>query len=157
MKTRVIAAAVLLPLLLIILIALPPVFTGILLALMCAVAAFELLWGAKLVKHPRLVAYTIIAAATTGMWCYFGNPYGFGLAGGLLFCCLLWGEMLIAKTKLRFEKVLVCIAGGLLIPSLLSAIVRIRNMELGAVYVLLPFLLSLPGPLWVCLPRIRRW
>ena len=142
MKTRVIAAAVLLPLLLIILIALPPVFTGILLALMCAVAAFELLWGAKLVKHPRLIAYTIIAAATTGMWCYFGNPYGFGLAGGLLFCCLLWGEMLIAKTKLRFEKVLVCIAGGLLIPYLLSAIVRIRNMELGAVYVLLPFLLS---------------
>lgn len=142
MKTRIIAAAVLLPMLLIILIALPPVCTGVLVAAMSAVAAYELLWGAKLVKHPRLIAYTAIAAATTAMWCYFGSPYGFGLAGGLVFCCLLWGEMLLAKTKLRFEKVLVCIAGGLLIPYLLSAIVRIRNMELGAVYVLMPFALA---------------
>ena len=142
MKTRIIAAAVLLPLLLIVLIALPPVCTGVLVAAMSAVAAYELLWGAKLVKHPRLIAYTMIAAATTGMWCYFGSPYGFGLAASLIFCCLLWGEMLIAKAKLPFEKVLVCIAGGLLIPYLLSAIVRIRNMELGAVYVLMPFALA---------------
>lgn len=142
MKIRILAAAVLLPLLLIVLIALPPVFTGILLAAMCAVAAFELLWGTKLVRHPRLVAYTVIAAAITGIWCCCGSPYSWGLAGGLAFCCLLWGEMLIAKAKLPFEKVLVCVAGGLLIPYLLCAIVRIRYMELGAVYVLMPFALA---------------
>lgn len=142
LKIRILAAVVLLPLLLIILILLPPLFTGILLSVMCAIAAYELLWGTKLVRNPRLVAYTVIAAAVTGIWCSFGSPYGWGLAGGLAFCCLLWGEMLLAKTKLHFEKVLVCVAGGLLIPYLLCAIVRIRNMELGAVYVLLPFVLS---------------
>ena len=142
MKTRVIAAAVLLPLLLIVLIALPPIVAGILLALACAIGAYELLWGTKLVKHLRLIAYTMAAAAVTGIWCYLGCPYGFGLAASLVFCCLLWGEMLISKAKLRFEKVLVCIAGGMLIPFMLGAIIRIRNMELGAFYVLLPFLLS---------------
>ncbi len=142
MKTRVIAAAVLLPLLLVVLIALPPVVAGILLAFACAVAAYELLWGAKLVKHPRLIVYTMLAAVATGLWCYFRCPYGWGLAGSLVFCGLLLGEMLLAKTKLRFEKVLICIAGGMLIPYLLGAIIRIRNMELGAVYVLLPFLIS---------------
>ena len=142
MKTRVLAAAVLLPLLLIVLIALPPIVAGILLALACAVGAYELLWGTRLVKHLRLIAYTMVAAAVTGIWCYLGCPYGFGLAASLVFCSLLWGEMLISKAKLRFEKVLVCIAGGMIIPFLLSAIIRIRNMELGAFYVLLPFLLS---------------
>lgn len=142
MKTRIIAAAVCLPLLLIILIAMPPVFTGIMLAGMCAVAAVELLWGTGLVKNLRLIAYTVIAAATVGIWCYCGSPYGWGLLGGLVFCCLLWGEMLAAKGKLRFEKVLVCIAGGLLIPYLLCAVVRIRNMEFGAAYVLMPFALA---------------
>ena len=142
MKTRVIAALVLLPLLLVVLIALPHVVAGILLALACAVAAYELLWGTKLVKHPRLIVYTVLAAAATGLWCYFRCPYGWGLAGSLVFCSLLLGEMLLAKTKLRFEKVLICIAGGMLIPYLLGAIIRIRNMEMGAVYVLLPFLIS---------------
>lgn len=142
MKTRVIAAVVLLPLLLIVLIALPPVVAGVLLAAVCAIAAYELLWGTKLVKHLRLVAYTMLAAAATGLWCYFGYPYGWGLIGSLVFCSLLLCEMLLAKTKLRFEKVLICIAGGMLIPYLLGAIIRIRNMELGVVYVLLPFLIS---------------
>ena len=142
MKIRIMAAAVLLPLLLVVLIALPPIGTGIMLAAMSAVAAIELLWGTKLVRHPRLIAYTVIAAAVTGVWCYLECPYGWGLLGALVFCCLLWGEMLAAKGKLRFEKVLVCVAGGLLIPYLLCAIVRIRNMELGEIYVLFPFALA---------------
>ena len=142
MKTRILAAVVLLPLLLIVLIALPPIVTAIMLAGMCAVAAFELLWGARLVKNPRLIAYTMVAAAINAFWCHGGSSYGWGLLGSLLFCCLLWGEMLAAKGKLRFEKVLVCIAGGMLIPYLLNAIVRIRNMEYGSIYVLMPFALA---------------
>ena len=142
MRMRLLAAVILLPLLLVVLIALPPIFTGILMAGVSAVAAFELLWGAKLVKNPRLVAYTVVAAAITGIWCSLGCPYGWGLLGALVFCCVLWGEMLGAQGKLRFEKVLVCIAGGLLIPYLLCAIVRVRYMEMGAAYVLVPFILA---------------
>ena len=43
MKMRILAAVVLLPLLLVVLIALPPIFTGIMMAGVSAVAAFELL------------------------------------------------------------------------------------------------------------------
>lgn len=142
MKTRIIAAAVLLPVLLVILIALPPVYTAVLLAAMSAVAAYELLWGTGLVKHLRLVAITALFAAGVSIWCFFDRPYVWGLAGMLALTYLLFGELLISKTKLPFEKVLVCLAGGILIPYLLSAIVRIRNMELGASLVLLPFVLA---------------
>lgn len=142
MKTRVIAAAVLLPLLLIVLLVLPSWGVGVLLSLMCAVAAFELLYGTGLVKHPRLIAYSMLTAAFVGVWCMLGCSHVWGVTGAFIFCCLLFGEMLMSKAKLRFEKVLVCVAAGLLIPYLLCSIVRIRNMELGVYYVLLPFAMA---------------
>lgn len=142
MKARIITAVVAIPLLLLVLLVLPSWVMAAILAVANAIAAWELLWGTGLVKHPRLVAYTAVAAAGVGIWCYFGSPYAWGLAGGVVFGCLLFGEMLISKAKLPFEKVLVCVAGGFLIPYFISALMRIRNMELGTVYVLLPFILA---------------
>ena len=141
-KTRVIAAVVLLPLLLLVLMALPPIFTAVLLAAMSAVAAYELLWGTGLVKHPRLIAYAMAEAAFIGIWCGLGSPYAWGFLGVLVFVFALFIEMLCANTKLGFDKIMICMAGGLLVPYLLCAIMRIRCMELGASLVLLPFLLA---------------
>ncbi len=142
MKTRIIAAAVLLPLLLVVLLALPSIFTALLLSAMCAVGAYELLWGTGLVKHPRLIAWSMLLAVLVPIWCYFDSPYAWGLAGCLCFCGLLFGEMLISKAKLPFEKVMLCFAAGLLIPYLLTAILRIRLMDLGNYYILLPFIMA---------------
>ncbi len=142
MKTRILAAAVLLPLLLLVLLALPPVFTALLFSAMCAVGAYELLWGTGLVKHPRLLTYSMAMAALVPVWCYLGCAYAWGLVGSLSFCFLLFGEMLISKAKLPFEKVMVCIAAGLLVPYLLSSILRVRMMELGVYYILLPFAMA---------------
>ena len=142
MKTRILAAVVLIPVLLIILFVLPSWGTGALFAIMCAIGAFELLWGTKLVRHPRLILYSVITAALVSLWCTFGSSHVWGVAGAFVFCCLLFGEMLLSKAKLHFEKILVCVAGGLLIPYLLCSIVRIRNMELGAYYILIPFAMA---------------
>ena len=69
-------------------------------------------------------------------------PYVWGLGGVLVFSLLLFGELLLSKAKLPFSKIMVCFAGGILLPYLLSAIVRIRGMELGAYLILLPFILA---------------
>ena len=142
MKSRIITAAVALPLLLGVLIFLPPWATAIFLSLANVLAAWELLWETGLVKHPRLVAYAAIFAAGVSVWCYFGNPYAWGIAGAVVFCALLFGEMLISKGKLPLEKVLITVAAGFLIPYFVSALMRIRNMEMGNVYILLPFVLA---------------
>lgn len=142
MKTRILAAVVLLPLLLVVLIVLPPFFTGLMLSVMGAIAAFELLWGTGLIRHIRLVAYTVLAAFLNGIWCYFGCPYGWGVLGIVAFCSVLFGELLASRGKLKFEKLMVCVAGGLLIPYLLCSIVRIRIMYMGYVYAMLPFVLA---------------
>ena len=54
MKQRIIVAAIALPLLLVVLLVLPKVATAILLALICAVAAWELMCVTKFVRHLRL-------------------------------------------------------------------------------------------------------
>ena len=143
MKTRVIAAAVLLPLLLLIVLALPKIFTAILFGLMAALAAYELLHGTSLVKHPRLIAYSMIMAFLVSIWCYFGKEYAVALLGILVFCAALFGEMMASHIKIPFEKIAYCLAAGLLIPFLFTSIVRIHAVKsTGRFFILIPFVLA---------------
>ena len=142
MKTRMLAAAALLPLLLIVLLVLPKIFTAILVALFCAFGAYELLQGTKLVTELRLTVYTAIMAFLVGIWCYFEMNYPAALLGVLFFSALIFAEMLVSHAKLDFRKAAVCFAGGLLIPFLMTSLVRIRILYNGAFYILIPFLLA---------------
>ncbi len=142
MKIRVIAAAALLPLLLIVLIFLPAVFTAVLFGLMAALAAYELLWPTGLVKQPRLIAYSMAMALLVPLWCHFGMAYAWALLGILAFFAALFAEVLAAHGKLPFEKIALCLAAGLLLPFLLSSVVRILEMDDGRILVLMPFLLA---------------
>jgi phosphatidate cytidylyltransferase len=142
MKVRIIAAVALLPLLLVVLIALPAVFTAILVGLLCAVAAYELLMKTGLVKEKRLVAYTAVMAFLVSVWSYFSASYAAALLGVIGFTTLLFAELMFSHTKPTFENIAVCFAAGLLVPFLLSALVRLRSGYNGAFYVLIPFLLA---------------
>lgn len=142
MKMRLIAAAALLPLLLIILLVLPQFFTAILVGAMCAISAYELLWGTGLVKEIRLLIYTVVMAFLVCMWSFFDMDYPAALLGVLLFSAVLFMEMLVSHGTLEFKKIAVCLAGGLLIPFLLSALVRIRVTNYGPFHILIPFLLA---------------
>ena len=142
MKIRVIAAVALLPLLLIVLLFLPTVFTAVLFGLMAAIGAYELLWGTGLVKQLRLIAYSAILALLVPIWCHFGMPYAWLLVGMIALFVALFAEMLASGGKLPFEKVAICFAAGLLLPFLLSAIVRILEGEKGRFLVLIPFVLA---------------
>ena len=63
MKTRIIAAAVLVPLLAITVFWLPLIITAIVFSLLSALAAFELLWGTGLCRVNRPVIYSMVMAA----------------------------------------------------------------------------------------------
>ena len=143
MKTRVISAAILTPLLLIVVLALPKIFTAILFGVMAAIAAYELLVGTGTVKHPRLVVYSMVMAFLVALWSYFGMPYAWGLLGVLVFFAALFVEMMISHIKLRFHKVTLCLAAGLLIPYLLCSLVRIHAVAVsGRYFIILPFIMA---------------
>ncbi len=143
MKTRILTAAILVPLLLIIVLALPKIYTAIALGLMCAIAAYELLVGTGYIKHIRLVIYCMITAFLMGLWCYFGCPYVWGLLGIMLFCVALFSEMLLSHIKLRFEKLAMCFVAGVLVPYLLTSLGRIHILAgYGRYYIMLPLIMA---------------
>lgn len=142
MKLRMLAAALLLPLLLVVLLALPALWTMVLVGLMAAVAAYELLWGTGLVKQPRLVAYSALMGFLTALWSLWGMSYVWFLLGILLFSAVLFGEILASHGKLPFSILAICMVGGFVVPFLLTALVRIRCMDHGKALILIPFAIA---------------
>lgn len=150
MKTRVISAVVLLPLLLVVVLVLPAWATALLFGAASAIAAYELLYRTGYVKNLRLVVYAMIMAVLVSFWS-LRQDRNLAALGILLYLLLLFGEMLAAHTKLRFEKICLCLAAGLLLPYLLTALVRIRAMyvgldpsqnEPGKFYILIAFVIA---------------
>lgn len=142
MKTRVLAALVLLPLLLAVVLFLPKIFTAILFGAMCALGAKELLGGTGLVKHSRLTLYAMIMAFFVGVWSSMWTVYALVLLGVFAFFVILFAELLILHKEMSFEELAVTFFGGFVIPFLLSSVVRLHNRSYGRVLILLPFVIS---------------
>ena len=142
MKTRIIAAVVLLPLLLLVVLAAPKVFTAILFGLMAAIAAYELLSGTGHVKHLRLNLYSMLMAFWTVLWCGLGIGYVWLLLGALIFWVVLFAEMMLSDMKLTFDKTALCLVAGLVLPLLFGSVVRIHSGAYGRYFILVPFAMA---------------
>ena len=142
MLKRTLTGAALIIVLIAVLLFLPKIFSAVLLSAMVAIAAHELLWTTRLVENRRLVSYAQIAAVLVVWWCYCGMPYAWALAGILAVTALCFAELLISHGKLPFQQVAMTMAAGLLVPFLLSALVRIVLMENGRYLIPAPFLMA---------------
>lgn len=151
MLVRILAAAVGLPLLLVIVLLLPPIGTAILFALACMVAAYEMLWRTGILKHKRIVVYTALMAAAVVMWSWLRacavvseqTLWLSTLLGLFVYACLLFCELLAAHTELKFTALCVALFSGIVYPFLIGALVRLRGMESGKYYILVAFIISM--------------
>lgn len=151
MLVRILAAAVGLPLLLVIVLLLPPIGTAVLFALACMVAAYEMLWRTGILKHKRIVVYTALMTAAVVMWswlraCAVVSEQTLWLSmllGLFVYACLLFCELLAAHTELKFTALCVALFSGIVYPFLIGALVRLRGMESGKYYILVAFIISM--------------
>ena len=142
MKTRVLAAAALLPLLLIVVLVLPKIFTAILFGAMAAIGAYELMKGTGLVTQKRLVIYAMSMAFLVSLWSVYWAQPGLARLGLLVFTGVLLGELLLSHTKLPFADVAMTFVAGVLVPYLLTAPVRMLSWINGRFFILLPFVIA---------------
>ena len=143
MKTRILVAAVGLPLLLLIVLALPSAGTAILVAAMCILAVYELLIGAGFCKHVRIFAYSSAMALAVCLWSWLDLPRALGMIAVLVYFCALFGELLAAHAGLSFKTVCCAAFAGLAVPYLLSALIRLRILDNGGFWVLTVFVLTM--------------
>ena len=167
MKTRIIAAAVLLPIFFAILFIFPPIVLTILVSIISALAASELLYATKNEKK-RIRIYTLISAAFVPIAVYLStlpmyapdpttaenasinaprDPYSALILITLLMTivffllCMLIIEAVLAfrtEKQIKIRQILISLAAGLLIPYALSSLISLKTMPYGHLLVLLP-------------------
>ena len=142
MKTRIIVAAVGLPLLLLVLLVLPEVFTAVLVAAMSVVAVVELLRGTGLVKNLCLTVLSALMAVAVCFWSYGGCPWTAAVVGLWIYFMALFGTLIASHGKLPFGEVCIAAFSGIVIPLLLSSLTRILLLNHGRYYILVPLILS---------------
>lgn len=142
MKTRIVAAAVLIPVLFLVTLVAPKWLAAVIFGLMLSIAAYELLYGTRLIRHPRLVLYSAVMAFAVAMWSCFEAVHAYAVLGLLLFCMLLFAEMMMDHVKVRFEMLCMCLFAGVVVPGLLTALVRILTMSIGRYVILIPFVIA---------------
>lgn len=142
MKTRILVAVVGIPLLLLVLLVMPTIATGILVAGMSVLAVYELLYVTGLVKDIRLIAISGLMALCVCLWSCGQREWGAAILGLWLYFAAMAVMMLFFRGKLPFETVGICAYAGVVVPLLLSALTRILTMDYGRFYILVPFIVA---------------
>ena len=142
MKTRIITAAVAIPVLLLILLVTHKVVAAVVWAALMAMAAYELLYSTGLLRESRLVVYACVMAFAVTMWSYFEAVHAYFLLLVLIYLALLFAEMMHAHVKITFDKICMCVVAGLLVPYLLSSLIRILTLKIGRYVILIPFIVA---------------
>ena len=142
MKTRIIAGVSLVAVLLLVVLVLDKSVAAILMGLLQAVAAYELLYRTRLVTNPRLTIYCVAMAFAIAVWSYYEAIHAWFVLLVLVFFLLLFSEMMRDHVKIRFEMLAMCFVGGLVVPYLMSSVVRILTMSIGRYVILIPFVVA---------------
>ena len=142
MKTRILAAAVLVPILLLLILVLDKVIAAVVMGILLAIGSYELLYRTKLVMRPRLVIYSSVMAFAVAMWSYMEAVHAYFLLLVMVYFMLLFAEMMMDHVKVRIEKLGLCLLAGLILPYMLSALIRILITNLGRYVIIIPFIVA---------------
>lgn len=146
MKQRVMVAVVGLPLLLVVVLALPAVATALLVSAIAAVGAFELLRAVGKNTH-RAQKLTIVSAALLPLVRYaFGTPAMLCFAAAFIYAVFALSVMEYGRDPIPFADVTACIVAGVIFPLFLGCITLLRaDEDYGRLFVLTPFFAAFAG------------
>ena len=142
MKTRILAAAVLVPILLVLVLFAPKMFSAVIFAVLMAIGSYELLYRTHLVQHSRLVVYASVMAFAVIMWSHAGAIHAWLLIGMLVYTLVLFAEMMMDHVKVRIEMLALCYVSGFIVPFLMGSLIRILGMTNGRHVILIPFVVA---------------
>ena len=142
MKTRIVAGAILVSVLFLVVLVLPKEIAALAMGILQAVAAYELLYRTKLVKKSSLVVISAAMAFVIALWSFYGAVHAWFVLLMLAYFLLMIGQMMRDHVKTRFESLAMCFVGGLVVPYMMSAVVRILSMNLGRYVILIPFFIA---------------
>ena len=144
MKQRLLVAAVGVPLLLVVLLALPPVATTALVCAIAAIAAYELIRTACKNPHPAAYVLTVVCAVVTVLSAQRTHIAWTYLPAALLIVLSMVAVLVFGTEKaMPFGDVAICVIGGTVLPRMYACIAILR--EISMTLVLMPFIIAFVG------------
>ncbi|MBQ8831416.1 MAG: phosphatidate cytidylyltransferase [Oscillospiraceae bacterium] len=145
MKTRIIVAAVAIPVLFVILFFLQPIFLALLTAIICAIAAYEFM-KAVCPDMKLWVKISVMVCAAAIPFVHL-TDISYALIRGILVVLLLvlFAEGIRTFSKedqVPFENIICCIFAGFVYPVMMSSLVTLKAMDNGKLLVLLPIVVT---------------
>jgi len=167
MKTRIIVAAVLLPVFFCVLFIFPPIVLTVIISIINIIAVYELLNAVNMSRNKSVLVYTMVSAGLIPFSIYLSfrmaaTDHAPGTITGTLTVIFLYTLLLsiffifislllieavltikntkaIEKgTQLKFRQIPIALTAGLLIPLMLSTLIGLKTMPYGHLFVLLP-------------------
>jgi len=143
MKSRIIVAVLLVPILLIIMLFTPSICFAILVGAIAAIAAHELITAVNSSAGRLTTGFAIISAAAIAICAAFGID----VSMFIIFCLMvvLFLQAISAyKTEheISFLEIVMAVFAGGIIPVFLTSLVNLRIMDNGKFYVLIPFVIA---------------
>ena len=142
MKTRIIAAAILVPLLFLLVLVAPIPMAAVVFGILLAIGVYEFLYRTGLVLRIQLVIYSAVAAFLVSIWSCYDAVRAYLLLGLVVYFILLFSEIMLDHVKVPFELIGLSFVAGFVIPYMLSALIRILAGNNGRYFVLLPFTIA---------------
>ena len=142
MKTRIITAAILVPILLLVVLVAPKSVAAVVLGVLLAIGAYELLYRTKLIQRPRMVIASAAMAFAVSIWSYFSSVHAYFILMMMAFFMIMYAEMMLDHVKVQLDMVGMCFMAGLIIPYLLSSLIRILMLNIGRYVILIPFVVA---------------
>ena len=142
MKTRIIAAAVLVPVLLLLVLVADKAIAAVVMGLLLAIGSYELLYRTRLILRPRMVIYSSIMAFLISLWSYYDAVHAYFVLMLIVYFVLMFSEIMMDHVKVRFEMLGVCFFSGIILPYMLTALVRILCMNIGRYVIMIPFVVA---------------
>lgn len=142
MGKRILVAVVFIPIIFIVLFWAPPLALPIIISGLSMIAVHEVLWSTGFVKNPRISGYAIALAGLIPFWVFNGERMFPALCVLFVYVVLLFGEAMLSHYTVTMEKMGGSFFLSIMIPYFLSSFVRIREHELWAFYIVLPFLVA---------------
>jgi len=141
MKSRILVAVILIPILLALALIAPLWLLTAVLALVSGLIAFEFMRGAGLSGDIRSTAYAVIFAAGIPVWTYFGADGKILYASFFILVILVFYEAVLAyrgESRVVF-RLLATIFAAVIISIMFVSVLAIRLMQNGVYLVMLPF------------------
>ncbi len=145
MKTRIIVAAVAIPILFVIMFFLPPVYMGFLTAIICGFAAFEFMTALSPNMQLKNKVFTIAAAALIPLTKVTAYPTALTMAVIILYAVVVFVDGIITyggEKDIQFKDIAYGFFIGIVYPMMLSSLVMLKDMYLGKYLVLLPVVVT---------------